>query len=165
MLRGIEKNGELPTSAGAAKAEAKAKARKEWGEEWERSKRRNRMKEIGELDELLKFGIRTKKLKRHEISAVVQIRTGHIPLNQYLHRIGKAETATCSCGRGAETPKHYVMECPNYRHERHDMRLELRHKARDWKYICGTEKGMKELAKYIGRTERLKGLVVKQTPE
>ncbi|KAI0364126.1 hypothetical protein BV20DRAFT_956899 [Pilatotrama ljubarskyi] len=45
----------------------------------------------------------------------MQFRTNHVPLQTYLHRIGKAASAACpTCGDGPETVTHYLFACSTY---------------------------------------------------
>ncbi|KZV98441.1 hypothetical protein EXIGLDRAFT_561828, partial [Exidia glandulosa HHB12029] len=45
-------------------------------------------------------------------NALVQLRIGHAPLNQHLHRINCADTARCeSCHAPSETVRHFLLHC------------------------------------------------------
>ena len=93
---------------------------------------------------------------------MMQLRTGHIPLNSYLFHIKKSGTRRCEqCwARGrleiTETVVHYLFECQAYVAERHDMDRALGRHSRDFKGIMASMKGVKELLKFIGRTARFK---------
>jgi hypothetical protein len=50
------------------------------------------------------------KLNRKE-SSIYRLRTGHCGLRGHLHRIGVADTSSCSCGQDDQTPYH-VKHCP-----------------------------------------------------
>lgn len=47
-------------------------------------------------------------LKRRESDILVQLRTGMVRVNRYLHRIGAAEIDTCDCGQEEETVDHFL---------------------------------------------------------
>ncbi|KAF8808249.1 hypothetical protein BYT27DRAFT_7027817, partial [Phlegmacium glaucopus] len=92
----------------------------------------------------------------------IQLRTNHIPLNAYLHRIGKAESKKCdSCWRVrhevvTETVVHFLFECPSFDYERHDLDRKLGAQSRNLRAILANKDHVKELIRYIGRTRRLK---------
>ncbi|KAF8231877.1 hypothetical protein L208DRAFT_1466842 [Tricholoma matsutake] len=53
------------------------------------------------------------EMMRKHTSLLLQLRTGHIPLNKHLHWIQKAELPTCPCcHHHDETVAHYVLHCP-----------------------------------------------------
>jgi len=118
------------------------------------------MSRIGDFNTLCKFGNMTEKMGRRGESVMVQARTGHIPLWAFLKRIKKEAGSTClNCGQGSEeTVEHFILECPAYKRERQKLRAKGRGKHRDWKWLLGTKIGMREVVKFIGRTERLKGV-------
>lgn len=101
-------------------------------------------------------------LSRAQSSLLFQLRTGHIPLNSYLHRIKKSITRHCaSCweaGRGSivETVIHYLFECQTYAGERYDMDRALGRQSRDLKGILASLDKIKELLKYVGKTGRFR---------
>ena len=67
------------------------------------------------LDQAL-LGRHTLRLYRafssEQASILIQARTGHCRLNQYLSRIGIVEEAKCSCGIDDETVRHVLLVCP-----------------------------------------------------
>jgi len=93
---------------------------------------------------------------------LMQIRTGHIPLNAYLYRIKKSVTSRCNAcwERGhwtaTETTIHYLFECQAYAAERYDMSKALGRHARDLQGILSCIDRVKELLKFLGRTGRFK---------
>ena len=51
-------------------------------------------------------------LKRHEQSIIFQLRTGHVPLNGYLHRIKPQQSPACPlCNEPEETVNHLLFGC------------------------------------------------------
>lgn len=63
--------------------------------------------------------ISKKDLSREAISRIAQFRIAHAPINQYLKRIGKVDSARCpACGTEEETVEHFLLSCPSYVHER-----------------------------------------------
>ncbi|XP_070175569.1 uncharacterized protein [Littorina saxatilis] len=51
-------------------------------------------------------------LSRAEQTIIFRLRTGHCCLKAHLRRIGVAESATCDCGEGDQTPEHVLQACP-----------------------------------------------------
>jgi hypothetical protein len=63
--------------------------------------------------------ISNKEISRNSASRIFQLRVGHAPLNQYLHRFKRADSPRCpACGHPKETPEHFLLHCPSYEHER-----------------------------------------------
>ncbi|EDR00810.1 uncharacterized protein LACBIDRAFT_313005 [Laccaria bicolor S238N-H82] len=93
---------------------------------------------------------------------MTQLRAGHIPLNFYLHRIKKSPTRCCESCWGiarsevTETVVHFLFECQVYTAERYDMDRALGRWSRDLQGIMESLERVKELLKYVGRTERFK---------
>ena len=51
-------------------------------------------------------------LHRREQSIIFQLRTGHIPLNNYIHRIKPQHPSACPlCGEPEETVQHHLFNC------------------------------------------------------
>ncbi|KAF8815587.1 hypothetical protein BYT27DRAFT_7020212, partial [Phlegmacium glaucopus] len=92
----------------------------------------------------------------------IQLQTNHIPLNTYLHQIGKVKSKRCSsCWRirheeVMETVVHFLFECPTFNYERHDLDRKVGAQSRNLRGILVNKDHVKELLWYIGRTGRLK---------
>ena len=74
------------------------------------------------------FRKRLFKLARNQASIVMQIRTGHIPLNFYLKRIGKVDSDKClKCDehpnnvQTKESINHFIFECQEYHEARQSL--------------------------------------------
>jgi len=112
---------QLPRSIPAAKHEFNKELKLTEMELWKSSPRYNRLSRIDPLFKPNRFMKLTSSLPRRNASLFMQLRTGHIPLNQYLHTIGKSNTVRCpSCQTQTETVEHYLMRCPTHAHLRHD---------------------------------------------
>ena len=102
------------------------------------------------------------KLSKAQSSLLIQLHSGHIPLNAHLHRLGCAETNKCpACderrggARAKETVIHYLFECTAYRHERLDMDRALGPHCRDLKAIMSNYDHIKALLHFVSQTRRL----------
>ena len=96
-----------------------------WRKEWASSPQYEKLKHIDSSLPSCKFIelINNKKVHRATASKIYQIRSGHVPLNAYLHRFKFKESSQCpACSAPNETPQHFIMECPAYRHKRWKLR-------------------------------------------
>lgn len=132
---------------------------------WNKSPRRGKIKAI---DDSFPFDHHRKivnTLTRAQASILIQLRTQHIPLNTYLHKIGKAENSRCeACWQRSEqttdeTVRHFLFECPEYAAERSRLQTKLGRDARDLKTILKNKEKTKELIRYIARTKRLQSSI------
>jgi hypothetical protein len=95
------------------------------------------------------------RLPRALTSTIIQIRTGHIPLNAYLHRIGKINNAACdACGYRRETPLHFLTQCPNYEEFRRPLKRLLHKRTLDMRSLFTSRKSLQLLTKFIADTRR-----------
>ena len=94
-------------------------------------------------------------IPRAQSTVLFQLRTGHIPLNQHLHRIGSSPSPICfQCFEEEETPQHYLLKCPAYNRERFRLREQEGHLQ--IKRLLSNPKSIKHLLEYIRRTGRLR---------
>ncbi|KAF8875641.1 hypothetical protein BD779DRAFT_1388290, partial [Infundibulicybe gibba] len=88
---------------------------------------------------------------------LIQLRTGHIPLNKHLHRIKKAESPMCAhpqCANTKETATHFILHCPKYREQRHTLLKATKNKARDFYKLLSLKEHLPHLYRYINDTKR-----------
>jgi len=80
---------------------------------------------------------------------------GHVPLN--LHRIMRAESSTCAlCNQEEETVHHYLFECPAWRHKRWMLAMKMGQDSKSLTHLLNSSKGVEQLTKFTGSTERFK---------
>ena len=113
---------EIGHSLSATRQALNEKLKSRWTANWAKSPRylRMRFKDLltPHSQKYLKY-ISNGKISRKTASAIFQLRVGHAPLNEYLHRFKKVDSAQCpACGHPKETPEHYLLQCPSYAHER-----------------------------------------------
>lgn len=88
---------------------------------------------------------------------MIQLRTGHAPLNLHLHRLRAIESPKCPyCRDQDETIRHYLYQCDAHRDARTVLINTLGRDAHSTEILYGTKKGVKGLLQYIADTERFK---------
>lgn len=86
----------------------------------------------------------------------MQLRAGQIPLNKYLHRIGKANTPLCPvCEMGEESVLHLLITCPAHDRFRNALRYELKGGAVSIATLLTDTRALKLLFQFINQTGRL----------
>ena len=135
-----------------------------WKERWDASPRKTKFRKIDDQFPFTKFRKICDHLNRTQSSTLVQIRTGHIPLNKRLFKMGKAESdkcQTCNIGRRGERPKetveHFLFECRAHQVIRNEFLTIIRCKRPKLIEILQDIKKTKALLRYVARTKRLKG--------
>ena len=97
------------------------------------------------------------KLNCRQTSTLVQLCTGHVPLRKHLVRIARADDPTCPhCSQGEESVHHFLFECAAWQRERWHMSNKLGRAAKEANSVMNTPRGVAELMRYIGCTERFK---------
>ena len=92
---------------------------------------------------------------RSQASILVQLRTGHAPVQAYLHRFKLADTPICpSCGTEPESITHYLLYCITYVAQRRCLRRSLGRDKSLGLEILGDETTIKPLMAYINDTKR-----------
>ncbi|KAG2346608.1 hypothetical protein BDR05DRAFT_878287, partial [Suillus weaverae] len=90
-------------------------------------------------------------------SLYIALRTQHIPLCCYLHRIKKEPSPHCShCPGTDETVPHYLLNCPRYRREHHILIQALGRKASSLSFLLSDLEATQHLTQYVNATGRLK---------
>ena len=101
--------------------------------------------------------INSESISRRAASAIFQLRVGHVPLNQYLHRFKKIDSPHCpACGHPKETAEHFLLQCPKYAHERWPLLNQTRGRPPKFTTLLSSPKYLKPLANYMDATGRFK---------
>jgi hypothetical protein len=74
---------------------------------------------------------------RREASVLVQLRTGMIGLNRYLHRISATESGQCMCGQAMESIQHFLFQCTKWDMLRMQMLQQTETKRANLSYFLG----------------------------
>jgi len=105
------------------------------------------------------------QLPQRHASLLIQMRTGHIPLNSHLHKICKADSSTSStCRRGNETVHHYLISCPAYTRQRHALEQRLGRYTRSVPTLLSKPNAFPALFNYVNATRRLSDTFGNVTP-
>ena len=114
---------DLPASKSATKQHLKRKIHKEHKREFRNSPRYERAARIDPKVPTSNFLKVAAKLTRSQASILVQLCTGHVPLQAYLHWFKLADTPICpSCGIEPESTTHYLLYCITYTVQRRQLR-------------------------------------------
>lgn len=116
----------LKCSKSAAKQDKGVVRKIRWKRDWIASPCYTKFKNIDSSIPSRRFIklISNPKLSRADASKIFQLRAGHVPLNAYLYRFKRKESAQCpACGVSKETPQHFLLECPTYAHKRRKLGL------------------------------------------
>ena len=148
----------LPVSISATRQLLKKKIKTRWQTEWKTSKRHTASDKIDPLLPSDNFLHIINQLRRNQASLLIQLRTGHVPLNTVLHRMKKLDTPECPhCKNGIrETIPHFLLTCPHYATARRLLRSKLKRDAPSIPFLLGTRKGIPHLLRYVSNSNRLK---------
>jgi hypothetical protein len=146
----------LPASKSALKQHYRSKLEKKALKYWRKSQRHARAAKIDPTMPSDKFLTLVQNLNRRQTSLLLQLRTGHIALNQHLHRINKAPSPICTqCGLENETVLHFLLKCPERHNEQERALGCLGRAGRSLTHLLTKKEALKPLFRYIHYTQRL----------
>lgn len=148
----------LPVSISATRQFLKKKIKARWQTEWSSSPRFLRMKAIDPSlpsDDFLDIA---SQLRRNQASLLFQLRSGHIPLNETLHRIKRSDTPFCPHCRGStkETVHHFLLACPHYARARRLLQSQLGRHSSSISFLLNSRSAIPNLLRYVSNTNRLR---------
>jgi len=130
-----------------------------WKTWWKNSPHHDKFSRIDDQFPMLNFNKAKDNLMRKQASFIVQIRTGYVLVNKFLHRIKKQENAKCnSCLKnlGIEVTKsiqHFLFECKTYEREQHTFAQSIGRHSKDFKFIMSKSKNIEKLVKFMVETK------------
>ncbi|QRV96882.1 Reverse transcriptase from transposon X-element protein [Ceratobasidium sp. AG-Ba] len=148
---------QITASPAAAKQAFKETQRDIWRQRWEEcaSNGNARIRSIDESTSSNTFHKLAQTMPRRHTSLLIQLRTGHIPLNAYLHRFGFTESSNCpACNQRAETVKHYLMNCPAYEEARQRRNIASPASANSLSLLLSSKEAARHLMTYVRETGR-----------
>lgn len=108
-------------------------------------------------------------LTRKQSSIILQLRCGHFPLNNYLHRINKIDSNRCqACAEQLEgisppeTINHFIFDCPAYTVARNELLDKIGEENFFFPNIMADIIKMKALITFINRTGRFRNWVAQR---
>jgi len=150
----------LPRNASAIKQEFNEWLKTRWWTRWKNSPCHGKISRIDDQFPLTNFSKAREQLTWWQSTLILQIRTRHIPLNRYLHRIKKCENARCdNCydERNIEVPEsiqHFLFDCKTYEKERREFTRNMGRQSKDLKFIMLKPDVIEKLTRYIISTKR-----------
>lgn len=76
-------------------------------------------------------------LASDQAAILIQARTGHCRLNQYLSRGGLVDSALCECGQADEMVKHLILSCPRWEEGRKELGTAVGSRVGDVPFLLG----------------------------
>ena len=146
----------LPRSATTTKRLHREAVMVEWKTRRGGSTRIERMNRIDPDFSPSGFQKLIKSLNRNESTLINRLRSNHLPLNAFLHRILRGDSPTCSkCNNADETIRHYLFECAAYRPIRRETLDGLGRNSRETRFLLSTKKGIEAVLRYVKATKRM----------
>ena len=153
----LRKINTLPLSKSALKQKFDAELKAENSSIFAKSPRCNALRRIDETAPSAAFQKLIRDIPRRHASILAQLRTGHIPLNKHLHRIGRAASPTCPvCEGGQESVLHFLVSCPAHEPFRRHLRKALKRHASSVNVLLNDPEAIRPLFRYINKTGRLR---------
>ena len=151
----------LMANPAAIKSAYHGRLKREWSEAWKNSDRGKRAVALDKSTPSKMFirAMSNRELSREAASRITQFRLSHAPVNHYLRRIGKVDSARCpACGEDDETIQHFLLSCPSYGYERWALNQQARklRKQLSLETLLGDLNMIIPLANYIDATQRFK---------
>ena len=147
----------LPCSLAALSGKFKETLRDRWKIMWVKSPWKGRMDKIDDKLPSHSFLMVTSHLSREQVSVLMQLGMGNIPLNHFLHKISKVDSPVFpACQHADETVQHYLLDCPGYTHEWHSLAWAMGCNSESMWHPLGNWRTYKALLTYIHATGRFK---------
>ena len=153
----------LPKSTSAIKQEFERTLKEKWAAMWDASPRKPRIAQLGGHFPFNSFRKILYTLTRQQASLILQLRSGHFPLNKYLHKINRADTDKCTLCTGnqlvpttPETINHFLFECQAHAIYRDELIAKIGIQNFHLPNIMKDANRIKHLVTFINRTGRFK---------
>ena len=158
MLPELLQNKELPRSITAAGSAFRTEVLTSWWSLWEGSPHQKWMAKIDTKLLSASFLRATDGMTRAQASILMQLRTGHAPLQRFLHRIDRVDSPHCPACQGEdEMVNHYLFDCPVHAHAWHGLSRKLGWLSKSLCHLLGNWRVFKTMLKYVGETGRFRG--------
>ena len=145
----------LPLSWSAARQAHRKRVNEKMKKWFKSSPRCQRLWGIDPTMPLPRFRKDTRGLECWKVSLLIQMRSGHVPLQAHLYRIGKVPSPVCPmCHKADKTVSHYLIICMAFATQRGCMERDLRRAAKLVSMLLMNPKAFQSLFKYIHETRR-----------
>jgi len=145
----------LPISRSAKKQALRAKTKQSYIRHFKSLPRYKKIERIDPSAPSNKFRKMTASMTRRQKSILIQLRTGHIPLQAYLHKIHKAETPICQqCHEEPETVSHYLRRCQKYKEQRKVLKESTGERDDISWDVLGRPQTIRQVLKFVADTRR-----------
>jgi len=144
---------DIPASRSAARQDHMKKLKAKAKTLFDMSPRCHKICQINPSTPSSRFKKTTLSLMRHQAALLVQLRMGHVPLQKYLYKIGKVNSARCPmCKDRDETMHHFLIACPAYTVQQNCMIVGLQRAVRSVGTLLANPKAFPHLFKYVHDT-------------
>ena len=147
----------LPINPSTVKQAFSTEIKKRWKDNWRNTRRGLELIKVDKntpSTHILHL-ISNLDLPRASTGLIIQLLTNHIPLNAYLYKINKVDSAHCpACGASHESVRHFIVECPIYAFERWPLERRLKRKRKELmpENALGDQELVKSLVNFIEAT-------------
>ena len=149
----------LPISRSAHRQTLRDEVSLLYREEFQRSARTRRSIRYDPSMPSNKYRKIIESMPRLHVSILTQLRTNHIPLRAYLHKIKAADSPICPhCEDAPETVTHFLMFCPRYATQRRELRSTLRPGQNLDLTLLGDKGSMANLLRFVRKSKRFEEL-------
>lgn len=145
---------QIPKSAAAVKGKAKEFELAEWRKSWSESDQGKRIAEFDSRPPSKNLPKIYAHKSRREASIITQLRSDHIPLASYLHRIKALDSKNCLRCQEPETTVHYLTKCGRYAEERVALRKNLGRRPFSLSTLLGNPNIIQHTLQFIRETKR-----------
>lgn len=143
----------LPKNRSALKAVYNSELELTWTNRWILSERGMRFAHFDPDPPSLKHVQKLDALSRPQASLYTQLRSGHIGLNFFLHRIGASDSPNCTTCHVPETVNHFLMQCSRFVAHRSRLRLAIAPAPLDTRTLLSSE-NIKAVSSFCIETRR-----------
>jgi hypothetical protein len=101
----------------------------------------------------------TSSLNCRQMALLMQLLTGHAPINRHLHMIHKNDTPNCPqsrCKSSIEDIHHLIFTCPKYMQARYHLREKIGRKAFNLTKLLANNKIIHHTFTYLNKIRRFK---------
>ena len=147
----------LPYSLTALSGTFREALQDRWKSIWVKSSRKGWMDKIDNKLPSHSFLAETSHMSRAQVSILMQLHTGHVPLNYFLHKISKVESPVyLACQLNDETDHHYLFKCPGVAYEQHSLAQATGCNSKSIWHLLGNWCAYKSVLTYVHVTEHFK---------